>query len=254
MNLTYLSYLKIPELLELQKRQSDPPEHDEMLFIIIHQTYELWFKQILHEFDRLEAQLRAGETWGAMRTLRRVLTILKTLVAQIDILETMTPLQFLSFRNFLQDSSGFQSKQFRQLEIRLGIRYGSITAAHPELAASLDAPILWEAVQAWLNGRGHAAPAVTRSGAAHGLAFEPSEAMQDVLAHAMRHDPEAALVLELLVDFDEGLQEWRYRHVKMVERTIGTKKGTGGSDGVEYLKRTLFHPVFPDLWAIRARF
>lgn len=254
MNLTYLSYLKIPELLELQKRQSDPPEHDEMLFIIIHQTYELWFKQILHEFDRLEAQMRSGESWGAVKTLRRVLTILKTLVAQIDILETMTPLQFLSFRNFLQDSSGFQSKQFRQLEIRLGIRYGSITAAHPELAASLEAPILWEGVQGWLNGRGHAAPPVARTGATHGLAFEPTEAMQDVLTHIMRHDPEAALVLELLVDFDEGLQEWRYRHVKMVERTIGTKKGTGGSDGVDYLKRTLFHPVFPDLWAIRARF
>lgn len=254
MNLTYLSYLKIPELLELQKRQSDPPEHDEMLFIIIHQTYELWFKQILHELDRLDAQFRTGETWGAMRTLRRILTILKTLVAQIDILETMTPLQFLSFRNFLQDSSGFQSKQFRQLEIRLGIRYGSITAAHPELGATLDEPILWEAVVAWLEGRGHRPPPVVRIQATHGLAFEPDDTLQDLLVRVMRHDPEAAVLLELLVDFDEGLQEWRYRHVKMVERTIGTKKGTGGSDGVEYLKRTLFHPVFPDLWAIRARF
>ncbi|MEN9839734.1 MAG: hypothetical protein RL177_1213 [Bacteroidota bacterium] len=253
MNLTYLSYLKIPELLELQKLQSKPEEHDEMLFIVIHQTYELWFKQILHEFDRMQVELRAGRTWNAIKTLRRILTILKTLVSQIDILETMTPLQFLSFRNFLQDSSGFQSRQFRELEILLGLRYTSMTAVHPELLPKLDEPILWDAFIAYLRTLGYDLPDAVRENA-HGLVFSPTDAIQTALIDVMTCKPEAGILCELMVDFDEGLQEWRYRHVKMVERTIGTKKGTGGSDGVEYLKRTLFHPVFPDLWAIRTSF
>lgn len=253
MNLTYLSYLKIPELLELQKLQSQPEEHDEMLFIVIHQTYELWFKQILHEFARMQAELRAGRTWNAVKTLRRILTIMKTLVGQIDILETMTPLQFLSFRNFLQDSSGFQSRQFRELEILLGLRYTSMTTVHPELTAKLDEPILWDAFIAYLRSHGYDVADAVRCNA-HGLVFSPTDAMQQTLIHVMNHNPEAAILCELMVDFDEGLQEWRYRHVKMVERTIGTKPGTGGSDGVEYLKRTLFHAVFPDLWAIRTSF
>jgi tryptophan 2,3-dioxygenase len=253
MNLTYLSYLKIPELLELQKLQSQPEEHDEMLFIVIHQTYELWFKQILHEFGRMQGVLRAGLTWDAIKTLRRILTILKTLVSQIDILETMTPLQFLSFRNFLQDSSGFQSRQFRELEILLGLRYTSMTAVHPELLPKLEDPILWDAFIAYLRTQGYDLPDAVRENT-HGLVFSPTDAMQTVLIDVMTSKPEAGILCELMVDFDEGLQEWRYRHVKMVERTIGTKKGTGGSDGVEYLKRTLFLPVFPDLWAIRTSF
>ena len=245
MSLTYLSYLKIPELLELQKLQSDPQEHDEMLFIIIHQTYELWFKQILHEFGRMRLQLHAGETFTAIKSMRRVLTIMKTLVAQIDILETMTPLQFNSFRSFLQDSSGFQSKQFRELESMLGLRFGK--GPHP------DVPVLWESFISYLTVRGYSVPPFVRENE-HGLVFNPNENVQSVLINVMHNDPEAAILCELMVDFDEGLQEWRYRHVKMVERTIGTKKGTGGSDGVEYLKRTLFYPVFPDLWQIRTKF
>jgi tryptophan 2,3-dioxygenase len=188
-----------------------------------------------------------------VKTLRRILTIMKTLVGQIDILETMTPLQFLSFRNFLQDSSGFQSRQFRELEILLGLRYTSMTAVHPELLPKLDEPIFWDAFLAYLRVQGYTVPDAVRCNA-HGLVFSPTEEVQAVLIEVMNHHPEAAILCELMVDFDEGLQEWRYRHVKMVERTIGTKKGTGGSDGVEYLKRTLFHPVFPDLWAIRTSF
>jgi tryptophan 2,3-dioxygenase len=253
MNLTYLSYLKIPELLELQKLQSQPEEHDEMLFIVIHQTYELWFKQILHEFGRMQVELRAGRTWNAVKTLRRILTIMKTLVGQIDILETMTPLQFLSFRNFLQDSSGFQSRQFRELEILLGLRYTSMTTVHPELIPKLDEPLLWDAFIAYLRTQGYDVADAARENK-HGLVFSATDAMQQTLIHVMNHHPEAGLLCELMVDFDEGLQEWRYRHVKMVERTIGTKPGTGGSDGVEYLKRTLFLPVFPDLWLIRTSF
>ncbi|MEX0649318.1 MAG: tryptophan 2,3-dioxygenase family protein [Balneolaceae bacterium] len=116
MKLTYTNYLKINELLELQKPESEPEEHDEMLFIIIHQVYELWFKQILHEFDKLRNELKKGETWSSAKTMRRVLTILKTMVSQIDVLETMTPLEFNSFRGFLQEASGFQSVQFREVE------------------------------------------------------------------------------------------------------------------------------------------
>ena len=122
MSMTYGSYLKIDELLQLQRLESEPPEHDEMLFIIIHQTYELWFKQILHEADKLRTNLTHGETWAAAKTLRRILTIMKTLVGQVDILETMTPIEFISFRKFLDDSSGFQSWQFRELEILCGFR------------------------------------------------------------------------------------------------------------------------------------
>ncbi|HBZ39883.1 MAG TPA: tryptophan 2,3-dioxygenase, partial [Balneola sp.] len=116
MSLTYTNYLKINELLELQQLKSDPKEHDETLFIIIHQTYELWFKQIIHEFGKLNNQLSAGNTWTSIKTMRRILTIMKTLVSQVDILETMTPLEFNSFRKFLGESSGFQSLQFREIE------------------------------------------------------------------------------------------------------------------------------------------
>ncbi|MDZ7715903.1 MAG: tryptophan 2,3-dioxygenase family protein [Balneolaceae bacterium] len=132
MKLTYNKYLKIDELLDLQEYRSDPEEHDEMLFIIIHQTYELWFKQILHEFDKLQADLESDKLWSAMKTMRRVLTILKTMVAQIDVLETMTPLEFNSFRGFLDEASGFQSVQFREVEILCGLRSTHILEAHAD--------------------------------------------------------------------------------------------------------------------------
>ena len=259
MKLTYGSYLKIDEMLELQQVQSKPEEHDEMLFIIIHQTYELWFKQILHEFNKLGEELSQGNTWTAIKTMRRVLTIMKTLVSQIDILETMTPLEFNSFRNFLGQSSGFQSFQFREMEIMCGIHTQLMKKAHehfPDKVARLEqrmaAPTLWEYFCLYLSEKGYTAqPERTHS---DGLIFEPSEDIQQTLLEVMRTNPEAALLCELFIDFDEGLQEWRYRHVKMVERTIGTKMGTGGSDGAKYLRSTTNRPIFPDLWAIRARF
>jgi len=259
MDLTYNSYLKIDELLELQKLKSDPPEHDETLFIIIHQTYELWFKQILHEFDKLRRELESGHTWTAVKTMRRILTILKTLVAQIDILETMTPLEFQSFRSFLGQSSGFQSLQFREMEILCGMRTDIMLEAHKnnpgyikKLKARMKEPTLWESFCAYLQTKGyHADPKRVNS---RGLIFEPSEEIQKTLLEVMREEPEMAIVCELFVDFDEGLQEWRYRHVKMVERTIGRKKGTGGSEGAAYLRTTLHHAIFPDLWEIRSEF
>jgi tryptophan 2,3-dioxygenase len=254
---TYGEYLKIPELLELQRPLSDGPEHDEMLFIVIHQVYELWFKQVLHELDHLDRLLRANDGHRARHTLKRILTILKVLVAQIDILETMTPLEFLSFRDRLDSGSGFQSFQFRELEFALGWkdpraldRYPAGSLGRTRLERRLAAPTLWDAFLRYLatNGvhvpRAHLDRDVTRR-------VEPSADLRTALVRVYRGHPDLADVCERMVDLDEGLMEWRYRHVKMVQRTIGTKKGTGGSDGAEYLKTTLDHPLFPDLWAIR---
>jgi tryptophan 2,3-dioxygenase len=259
-SLTYTSYLKVKELLDLQKPESEPEEHDEMLFIIIHQVYELWFKQILHELDKFRPDLEAGRTWAAAKTMRRILTILKTMVSQIDVLETMTPLEFNSFRGFLQNASGFQSVQFREMEIICGMRSGHILEVHrgqPDLQQQLisreQESTIWESFCRYLMKRGYEIEAPERVNE-QGLVHEPSEHNQGLLVEVMRNDPEAAVLTELLVDYDEGLMEWRYRHVKMVERTIGTKRGTGGSDGAAYLHKTLNKPIFPDLWAIRTRF
>ncbi len=251
---TYASYLKVPELLALQVERSGDakgPEHDELLFIVIHQVYELWFKQVHHELRGVQRALEASDTDTALHLLNRVLKILKTLVAQVDVLETMTPLQFLSFRDRLDSASGFQSAGFRVVEALLGMRDPGAVAAQPEgsaTRAALEAAqaerSVWDSFLVYLAGRGHAVP---RDAGA------PDVRVQEVLVAVYRGDPDAALVAERLVDLDEGVQEWRYRHVKMVERTIGTKRGTGGSSGVEYLRATLFRPAFPDLWEIRSR-
>ena len=257
---TYSTYLRVSELLSLQTPRESGPEHDEMLFIVIHQTYELWFKTLLHEFARAGERLRAGASHDALATLGRIRTILKTLVSQVDILETMTPLQFGTFRDRLDAASGFQSAQFRELEIVLGRRDPAVLASFAEqsperaaLDAALAAPSVWQHAMAYLASRAHAIPSEVL-GADPRRAYQPDARVQDAVLQAYRSDGEAALVLERLVDIDEGLQEWRYRHVKMVERTIGHKSGTGGSSGAEYLASTLFRPVFPDLWLVRDRF
>ena len=254
--LTYTSYLAVDELLNLQRPLSEGPEHDEMLFIIIHQTYELWFKQLIHEFLEAQRVLEAGDTHRALAVLGRIRTIMKTCVSQVDILETMTPLQFLSFRNYLAASSGFQSAQFRKVEAILGRRDEKFANHLPpntrdEIIHLLGQRSLWDSVLVYLSKRGAAIPAeiLNRNFREQ---YQANEAVQQALIKVHREDPEAAMVCERLVDIDEGLQEWRYRHVKMVERTIGTKSGTGGSSGVKYLASTLFNPVFPDLWQIRA--
>lgn len=258
MKLTYNKYLKIDELLDLQEYRSDPEEHDEMLFIIIHQTYELWFKQILHEFEKLQSDLEDDKLWSAMKTMRRVLTILKTMVAQIDILETMTPLEFNSFRGFLDEASGFQSVQFREVEILCGLRSTHILKAHADqpkyierMKQRMEAPTLWESFCTYLQKNDYGIEMPERVNE-NGLLYEPSDKNQKQLIKIMKNDPETAMLCELFVDFDEGMQEWRYRHVKMVERTIGNKMGTGGSDGVSYLRSTLHQRIFPDLWEIRS--
>jgi tryptophan 2,3-dioxygenase len=257
MALTYGSYLNLEQLLAAQRPLSNGPEHDELLFIVIHQVYELWFKQLLHEARRLARALEAGETHHALATLKRMLTILKTLVAQVDILETMTPMSFNSFRNRLDTASGFESVQFRLVEFALGHKRSSVTAHYPEgsperaaLERALTAPTLWDSFLRYLAGAGFSVPgeALARDVA---TPIAASEDVQALLLQVYRQDALVSQVCERLVDLDEGLQEWRYRHVKMVERTIGTKTGSGGSSGAEYLKRTLFEPLYPDLWAIR---
>ena len=257
MPVTYSNYLRLDELLSLQQPRSEGPEHDEMLFIIIHQVYELWFKEILHELDYLQTLLEDDQTHPALNTLKRVLTILKIMVAQIDILETITPLDFLSFRDRLESGSGFQSSQFRELEFTLGQKRADAINRYLEggderdrLEARFNKRTLWDSFLHYLAGRGYAVPEplLTRDVT---QATEPSREVQEILIDIYKSDPAIAQACERLVDLDEGFQEWRYRHVKVVERTIGTKPGTGGSTGASYLRTTLFNPAFPDLWIIR---
>ncbi len=247
--LTYARYLKIDELLSLQQPLSPGPEHDETLFIIIHQVYELWFKQLLHELEALQQALPAGDTSRVLACFKRMLTVLKTLVAQVDVLETMTPLSFNAFRARLEAASGFQSAQFRAIEFALGYRREAVLAAHPvgstgrALLEHWQAqPDLFSLLLRYLQTQGQAVANAA-----------DDAAVQTLLIAVYRDGGLAMQVCERYVDLDEGLQEWRYRHVKMVERTIGIKPGSGGSSGAEYLRGTLFRPFFPALWAIRAR-
>lgn len=256
--LTYTSYLAVDDLLKLQKPLSDGPEHDEMLFIIIHQTYELWFKQLIHEFTQAQRALENGDTHYSLSLLGRIRTIMKVCVAQVDILETMTPLQFNAFRGYLSSSSGFQSAQFRKVEAILGRRDNRMASHLPpemqdEIAEITSRNSIWDSFLEYIVKRGHAIP-TSISSRDKSTPYQSSVEVQDVLLKVHQNDPESAMVAERLLDIDEGIQEWRYRHVKMVERTIGHKMGTGGSSGVEYLASTLFNPVFKDLWEIRSRF
>ena len=243
--LTYAGYLQLDALLGAQQPKS--AEHDEMLFIVIHHVYELWFKQILHELARLQQLMEAGDTTHSMRTLRRVLAILKIVVAQLDVLETMTPTQFRTFRDRLGTSSGFQSNQFRELEAVLGRRDFPDWAPAPQAA---NHPSVFDSYLSYLATQGYQIPARLRERDVT-VPVAASPEMQQVLKQVYDDDSAAVAVSELLVDLDEGVQEWRYRHVKMVERTIGGQRGTGGSGGASYLASTLGKPTFPDLWAVR---
>jgi tryptophan 2,3-dioxygenase len=253
---TYSGYLRLDQLLSAQQPRSG--EHDEMLFIVIHQIYELWFKQSLHELGKLQSELESGGTSHAMRTLRRTLAIMKIVVAQLDVLETMTPTQFTRFRDWLGTSSGFESAQFRELEAVLGrrdpmmiARYAQGSAERERISAAMSRPSVFDSFVRYLAGQGYDVPAEI----AHrdvSAQVEASAGMQQTLKKVYDDDTDATAVCELLVDLDEGMQEWRYRHVKMVERTIGGRSGTGGSAGATYLRTTVARPAFPDLWAVRS--
>src|SRR5216117_4031991 len=252
MTVTYSSYLKLDELLALQQPRPGELEHDETLFVIIHQVYELWFKEVLHELDYLQKLLRANDTPLAAATLKRILTILKTLVAQIDVLETITPLNFLAFRDRLESGSGFQSHQFREIEFLLGKKARPSFERYPEGSVSrqrvqkrFKQPTLWDAFLHYLVAKALLQRDPSQS-------YEGSPEVQRILVEVYKKNPAVSQIAERLVDLDEGFMEWRYRHVKMVQRTIGTKQGTGGSAGAEYLLTTLNQPAFPDLWAIRS--
>lgn len=261
-DLTYGSYLAVPELLSLQRcvsvdEETGKPEHDETLFIIIHQVYELWFKQMLHELDFIMKLLDDHKVNGARHHLKRVLKILKTLVGQIDILETMTPAEFASFRSFLANASGFQSSQFRELEFVLGIKDRIQIdwfegAEGGRLTQRYESPTIWDAFVNVLQRDVGNVPAEVLERDVRQPIVE-NAALQAIIVERYSNEGFAGLC-ETLTDLDEGLQEWRYRHVMMVRRTIGTKPGTGGSDGATYLATTLFQPAFPDLWAIRTAF
>jgi tryptophan 2,3-dioxygenase len=254
-SLTYTSYLALEEILGAQRPTSD--EHDEVLFIVVHQVYELWFKQLIHELRYLQRMLEEGNDARASATFKRLLTILKLVVAQLDVIETMTPVQFLSFRDLLESSSGFQSGQFRELEAILGRRDPGVLTAyhagsvdHEKVKAAMERPSVYDSFLRYLAGKGYEIPVdvlerdVTQP-------VQESDRVQAALLQAYRDDGGPAQVAERLVDFDEGFMEWRYHHVKMVERTIGTRTGTGGY-GADYLRSTLHKPFFPDLWAVRS--
>src|SRR5689334_1621868 len=257
MSLTYASYLHLDELLALQQPRSQPPEHDETLFIIAHQAYELWFKLQLHELEKICDDFRSNRLYGAIATFKRVRTIMKVMVEQIDILETLTPMSFGSFRDRLDTASGFQSGQFREFEFLLGYKRADMlrfqtpgTPGYDRIARRLREPSVMDAFYVFLEYQGVTIPKELRQRDPT-LPTEPNEAVEEGILRLYKTRPELEILFELMTDFDEGFQEWRYRHIKLVERSIGSKRGTGGSPGVEFLKKSLFHPIFADLWAIR---
>lgn len=245
--LSYNKYLKVRDLLELQQTLSDPVSHDELLFIIIHQTYELWFKQILHELDATVRWIDEGRTFRANHSLRGVVSIERILVTQIHILESMAPIGFLEFRDKLNPASGFQSMQFRELEFASGAKDEKILNsfkndefAYERLARRFAEPSLADAFWA-LVGRS-------------GLAVEGHEsrvaAAVEILTHPEKY-AELYNMQDLLIEHDELIISWRYNHILMVERMLGMKRGTGGSEGVGYLMTTLSKKFFPELWEAR---
>jgi tryptophan 2,3-dioxygenase len=255
-SLNYTSYLALEEILGAQRPKSD--EHDEVLFIVVHQVYELWFKQLIHELRYLQRMLEDGNEARAFATFKRILTILKLVVAQLDVIETMTPVQFLAFRERLESASGFQSGQFRELEAILGRRDPGVLEAYHEgsvdygrVKDAMARPSVYDSFLRYLSARGYEVPAEVLERDVTQPAQE-SEGVQAALVQAYRDDGAAAQLAERMVDFDEGLMEWRYHHVKMVERTIGSRQGTGGSTGAAYLRTTLHNPFFPDLWTVRS--
>jgi len=246
--LTYGGYLRLPELLALQVPQSDPPAHDELLFITVHQVYELWFQQVLFELQASRDAMIAGEVWRARHLLRRVHAIERLLVAQVDILETMTPQDFLEFRAGLAPASGFQSAQYRELEFLSGVkdnaflaRFRALTDAERQrLHRRLAEPSLWDAYLTLLASRGLAV-----SDDAEILASLRTVALD----RATRDD--LWQLAEALLTHDELAGLWRARHVQMVERQIGTKSGTGGSTGAPYLRKRVPLRYYPLLWELR---
>lgn len=255
--LSYNKYLRVQELIDLQTCLSTPAHHDELLFITVHQAYELWFKQILHEIDATLRLMSEDATGEAAMAMRRVVEIEKLLVKQIHILETMTPISFLGFRDELNPASGFQSMQFREIEFASGLRHESVLRAfmedqfaHTRLQSRLNSPSLGETFFSLLRRKGLDAPADQDMQNDKEARSRRVRAIVEILTHPEKLYKEYQLA-EALLEHDEHFALWRSHHIKMVERMVGTKKGTGGSEGVGYLKTTLDHKFFPELWEAR---
>ena len=236
--LSYGSYLRIPDLLALQVGMTEA--HDELLFMVVHQVYELWFKVLLHELEAVREAMFAGEAFAARHGLRRAQVIERVLVEQVAVLETMSPQDFLAFRSELAPASGFQSVQFRELEFLSGLKnpaYLKRLEAQGDERARLERrlaqPTLWDGFCSLLAAAG-------------------SPTLEQVYRERAAH-PELFDLAESLLDHDEAFALWRSRHVLMVERPIGGKTGTGGSTGAQYLRGTLDKRFFPELWEVRSR-
>jgi tryptophan 2,3-dioxygenase len=247
--LTYGSYLQLDRLLDAQRPETDPPAHDELLFITIHQVYELWFQQLLHDLTAARDAMVSGNLWWAAHLLRRGHVVEGVLVSQVDVLETMTPQDFLEFRQRLAPASGFQSVQFRELEFLSGAkdpgfvrRFRGITEEErTRLERRLAEPTLWDAFVAVLSAAG--LPAADE---------EQQLAALRTAAHDRASYAEVWQLAEALLEHDERAAQWRARHVVMVERMIGSKTGTGGSTGAEYLRSRLELRYYPVLWNLRS--
>jgi tryptophan 2,3-dioxygenase len=245
--LSYNDYLNVRELLQLQNSLSDPTSHDELLFIVIHQTYELWFKQLLHELDACIGWVEEGRLFRANHSLRGVISIERILVMQIHILESMAPIGFLEFRDKLNPASGFQSMQFRELEFTSGAKDENILDsfrddefAYNRLTRRLKSPSLADVFWSLLE----------RNGFPTWDTDERIQTIVEILGHPEKY-AEIYNMQDLLIEHDELIISWRYNHIQMVERMLGMKRGTGGSEGVGYLMTTLTKKFFPELWEAR---
>ncbi|MFQ5702037.1 MAG: tryptophan 2,3-dioxygenase [Acidobacteriota bacterium] len=248
---SYNEYLRVPELLKLQQRLSD--HHDEMLFIIIHQVYELWFREMLHEAEAIIAAVSSGRVRLATRLYRRLIEIQRVLLQQIPVLETMTPSDFNKFRDLLNPASGFQSSQFRELEFVSGMKDPSCIGAVSRDATTvtvlerrLAEPSLYDVFDDLLRARGFEMPV----GKSPQMTAARLDALKKIYGEQEDHD-DLYQLCEAMIEYDENFLLWRYHHVRMVERMIGRKRGTGGSEGVSYLTTTLAKRCFPELWEVR---
>ena len=260
--LTYGGYLRLDQLLSAQQPLSNPPHHDEMLFIIQHQTSELWLKLMIHELLGAVAHLRQGNVDNVLKMLARVKQIQRQLIEQWSVLETLTPSEYLEFRDVLGPASGFQSLQYRVVEFVLGNKnegmmrvFSHDAQASEQLREVLEAPSLYDQFLTWLAQRGHAVPDALLErdvSQPHRQCPELVPVLQRIYENTDTFWEEYQLS-EALVDVESAFQLWRFRHMRTVMRIIGFRRGTGGSSGVEFLKRALDLTFFPELFEVRTR-
>jgi tryptophan 2,3-dioxygenase len=260
-SMSYGDYLALDELLAAQHPRSEPPQHDELLFIVQHQTAELWLKLLLHELRSARALLNTDDLAPALKRLARVKRIQEVLIEQWDVLATLTPSEYAEIRPFLATSSGFQSWQYRAVEFLLGNKNAEMvrvfdhdTTAHDLLETLLREPSLYDEFLRYLARRGYAVPAALLDRdwtVPHALDRQLVHVFGGVYAAPAEHWG-VYETCEELVDVEDNMQLWRFRHLKVVERTIGHKRGTGGSSGVDFLRRALDLTFFPELYAVRS--